>query len=182
VNAPRTRPRSASAGPLRRLAQEVREEWLRFLLWPVVLLLVMSAASDAVERESTEVLARILDEYTACYRDALNLQGWDIATYHLGPEETDSVDFAAAVHAVPESASATVYYNTPYLANQEDEYVRSVVVHELVHVITAELGDMAGPMDDDYTRAAMELVAERLQHTVLIHACGDGMGWRRRAR
>jgi hypothetical protein len=100
-----------------------------------------------------------LEAWTVCYTDALQLDRWDI---EIVLHEQDTVDFTAATEVDLDYYEATIEYNLPRLAAEDEVYLRRTVVHELLHIHTWELGLMAEDVDYDKALSLQEQLGTRL--------------------
>jgi hypothetical protein len=102
-----------------------------------------------------------LDHYTRCYANEMKLRPWRVAYALL--KESPSPTLMARTYADASRYQAFIVYNFPVLKQRSDTSVRRTVVHELAHVLTAELKNLAALQDTVMANLVVEQLVTRVE-------------------
>jgi hypothetical protein len=130
---------------------------MRWIILAVPLMLCMSLAAAQSEDEGPYRLYYL----TQCYADAMELAPWDVRV--LLVDDTVNINIVAQTRADVTRYRAVIYYNVPALARLPDSARLLVPIHELAHVLTAEVRWMAMEADSVTGERVAEQLVSRIE-------------------
>ena len=105
-------------------------------------------------------IVNVVTDYTTCYSDVLGLDEWVIEIEFIKIEEEDVV---AHTEVWADYLVATIVYDPDKLKIESDSSLRQIVVHELGHVWTWELGLLAEEANESWALRLQEQMLTRME-------------------
>jgi len=102
-------------------------------------------------------LATTMTAYTECYAEVMQLP------FSVMVEFEDMGEDLAQTEVEVDYLTASIKYSLEALAEEPDAALRRTVVHELIHVLTWELGLLADEVDLVHSLTLFEQIATRVE-------------------